>query len=86
MATRKPYIVRELPFLKGTKRRVIERCQHLHEACALARQLSAQQRLIEIELQHVVVDQWLNGERVKIQRPPGQEQTETAPPRKLIRP
>lgn len=78
----KPYLVRELPFVRGSKRRTLERFTHLHEAVALAREVSAQQRLVEIELDHVSIDLWLNGQR---QRPTDQQALPT-PPGRIERP
>lgn len=61
----KPYIVRELPWLKGTRRRIVDRYRYFHEAIREAEQLSGEQRQTAVELRGVTLAIFLNGQRVQ---------------------
>lgn len=60
----KPYVVRELPWTRGTKRRLIERYTFFHEALKVAESLSAENRQIAVELRGTTLAVFLNGRKV----------------------
>ena len=59
------YIVRELPWLKGSRRRTVGRYRYSYEAVAAAEQLSRDNRQAYVELEGVTLAIFLNGQRVK---------------------
>lgn len=65
------YLVRELPWLKGSQRRVIDRCRYFHEACRIAERLSADNRQLAVECDHVTLGVWLNAAQVLQRAAPG---------------
>jgi hypothetical protein len=64
MTTKGSYIVRELPWLKGSRRRMIDRYRHLHEAMREAETLSSNNRQTAVELRGVILATFLNGKQV----------------------
>ena len=58
------YIVRELPWLRGSKRRVVERCRYFHEACRVAEALSWESRQVSVELSSRTLALYMNGHKV----------------------
>lgn len=58
------YVVRELPWLKGSKRRTVDRFRYFHEACRLAEALSQERRQIIVECGHIQLALWLDGKRI----------------------
>jgi hypothetical protein len=60
----KEYIIRELPWLKGSRRRTLERYRHLHEAMREAETLSSNNRQIAVDLRGLTLATFLNGKQV----------------------
>lgn len=60
----KDYAVKELPFRSGTRRRTLGRFELLHEAWTVAECASSQGRLIQIELNGLVLVEFLGGKRL----------------------
>lgn len=59
------YTVLELPWLKGSRRRIIEHCRYFHEAIREAEQLSSDGRQTAVELRGVTLAIFLNGQRMQ---------------------
>ena len=57
------YAVREVPWLAGSRRRLIGHCRYYHEATRLAENLSLERRQIIVECGHRQLDVWVNGQR-----------------------
>lgn len=64
MFDKQRYVVREVPFARGSRRRVLHRCTFLHEAMTVAETASTEGRCIVVELCGVQAAMWLNGRRV----------------------
>lgn len=60
----KPYTVRELPWLKGSRRRTVGSHRYLHEAMHEAEQFSAEGRQVAVELRGVTLAIFLNGQKL----------------------
>jgi hypothetical protein len=58
------YIVRELPWLKGSRRRTLERLKYFSAACSLAERVSREGRQILVECDHLQLAVWVNGKRL----------------------
>ena len=59
----KPFVVREVPWRRGTRRRVIARFDYSYEAMDWAKLVSTEGRCTVVELDGMEVGMWLNGER-----------------------
>ena len=62
--TPKRYTVREIPWLAGSRRRIVDRFQYFYEACRLAETLSLEHRQMVVECKHVQLAVWLDGKRL----------------------
>jgi hypothetical protein len=59
---KKKYVVREVPYMRGSHRRVLDRCTYLHEAMQLAEAVSHEGRCVIVELRGQQMAIWLNGQ------------------------
>ena len=64
MSEKRRFIVREIPWLTGSRRRTIDRFRYFHEACRVAEAMSMEGRQMIVECHHVALAAWLNGDRV----------------------
>ena len=60
----KRYVVRELPYRKGTRQRQIERVRYFHDAKRLAERVSDEGRAVAVEMRGVQLGLWVNGQQV----------------------
>lgn len=60
----KRYVVREIPWLAGSKRRVVDRFCYFTKARRLARDLSGENRQVVVECNHLTLETWINGHLV----------------------
>jgi hypothetical protein len=63
-AAGKRYTVKEVPWLRGSRRRTVERFRYFYQAQRLAQSLSAESRQVIIECGHRALETWLDGRRV----------------------
>lgn len=67
------YIARELPVRSGTRRRLLARCEYLHQACEIAAAVSAEGRATTVELYGMTLLAYFNGQQL-----PAQERAKAA--------
>lgn len=60
----KDYVLRELPYMRGSRRRTLGRFELLHQAFALAEAISREGRLVQIELHGLTLATLLNGSQL----------------------
>ena len=58
------WIVRELPYLHGSRRRIIDRFEYFSDAMSCAQELSREHRQVSVELRGVEIAVWIDGKQV----------------------
>jgi hypothetical protein len=64
MSDSKPFIAREVPWQRGSRRRVLARFYYFHEAMRCAELVSTEGRCTIVELEGMQLAMWLNGKRL----------------------
>lgn len=58
------WIVRELPYLHGSRRRITDRFEYFSDAMSCAQELSREHRQVSVELRGQDIAIWLDGREV----------------------
>lgn len=65
MSDSKPFVAREVPWQRGSRRRTLGRFGYFHEAMEVAELVSTEGRCTIVELEGAQLAMWLNGQRVE---------------------